>query len=212
MNITKDHLLIDEFKDTLLNVDWINADNILSRLENIDERSLLIEKTLEKIGEDWDEGKAALAQVYMAGRICEEYVGNNIDPAQNIQLESTIGIATLDDYHPLGKKIVRSFLRSNGIKVLDFGHGIGIGELTEKVIAEQLDILLISVLMLPAALKIKELRESILLKNAGLCPKIMVGGAPFRYDEDLWKLIEADAVGRVPGDALKYIREVEETG
>ncbi|MDZ7777050.1 MAG: hypothetical protein U5L09_16260 [Bacteroidales bacterium] len=48
---------------------------------------------------------------------------------------------------------------------------------------EKIKILLLSVLMLPSALHVKDLKQK--LNGTGV--KIVVGGAPFRFDENLWK-------------------------
>jgi len=64
-------------------------------------------------------------------------------------------------------------------------------------------ILLISVLMLPSALKVREVREK--LDGSGLNIKIVVGGAPFLFDDKLWKEVGADAMGRYASEAVTII-------
>jgi methanogenic corrinoid protein MtbC1 len=74
-----------------------------------------------------------------------------------------------------------------------------------RVVQDRVEILLVSVLMLPSALRVKELRAR--LTQAGRNIKIAVGGAPFRYDDQLWREVGADAMGRTASDAVKIVRQ-----
>nr|WP_238387397.1 cobalamin-dependent protein [Psychrilyobacter piezotolerans] len=114
-------------------------------------------------------------------------------------------IVNFCDHHPLGKKIVCSTFKVNGIPLLDYGHGIDQETLIEKLKRDRPKFLVISVLMLPSALKIKKLKERLL--KEGMDTKILVGGAPFRFDKDLWKQVGADAMGITPMDTLNIIKE-----
>ena len=82
----------------------------------------------------------------------------------------------LDDYHVLGKRVVTAFLRAAGYIVADYGRTAP-GELVEEVKSLKPPILLISVLMLPSALKVKEVTAQI-RNDMEKPPKIFVGGAP----------------------------------
>ena len=62
---------------------------------------------LEEIGTGWENGTYALSQVYMSGRICEELVDLILPPTDVMRrTQPKIAIATLEDYHMLGKRIV----------------------------------------------------------------------------------------------------------
>ena len=59
--------------------------------------------------------------------------------------------------------------------------------------------------MLRSALRI---RDFINKKNeAGLNIKIIVGGAPFNFDKELWKIVGADAYGGNPSELLHLLSE-----
>ena len=60
--------------------------------------------------------------------------------------------------------------------------------------------------MLPAALRVKDLQCA--LKEGGIRVKVIVGGAPFRFDPLLWKDVGADGVGNNAGDALDIVRKL----
>lgn len=166
----------------------------------------LVLPALKYIGDGWEQGSVALSQVYMSGRICEALVDTILpptDPAREGQLVTAI--VTLDDYHMLGKRIVYSVLRSSGYKLLDYGR-CTVDELIRKLIQDKVEILLVSVLMLPSALRVKDLKEK-LMQN-GIDVKIIVGGAPFRFDADLWKEVGADAMGADALEAMQIIAQM----
>ena len=73
---------------------------------------------------------------------------------------------------------------------MDFGCGLDVDELAELVKKHDIQLLMISTLMLHAALKVKELKTK-LMEN-GYKTKIVVGGAPFRFDSELWQRVGAD--------------------
>jgi methanogenic corrinoid protein MtbC1 len=108
----------------------------------------------------------------------------------------------LDDYHALGKIIVCAALRASGWDLHDYGR-MTAPELAEKVIENQTGILLVSTLMLRSALQIKELRDR--LTAAGSPAKIIVGGAPFRFDPELWLEVGADATGNDAAEAVRAV-------
>ena len=87
-----------------------------------------------------------------------------------------MAICTLSDHHKLGKIIVYSLLRASGFDLSDYGR-LEVDDLVNRIDKEKIEILLISVLMLPSALQVKKLKEK--LTDMGLDVKIIVGGAPF---------------------------------
>ena len=172
-------------------------DNHLTLVEEI------LVPCLEKIGSSWEDGRIALAQVYISAQICEEILIKTL-PAIDKSNESTptIALVLLEDYHALGKMIVKSSLIAAGHSVLDLGR-MTVDEIVASVKKENIKILLVSVLMLPSALLVKELRKRFDLEH--LETKIVVGGAPFRLDNNLWKDVGADDYGTVASDAIQIV-------
>lgn len=162
--------------------------------------------TLERIGREWEEGTLALAQVYMSGKICEELV-DGILPAASPQriVQPPMAIALLSDYHSLGKTVIRSALRASGFELRDLGR-VEAAELLAQVVAHETRILLVSVLMLPSALRLKELCTALRAARPGI--KIVVGGAPFRLEPQLWREVGADATGKDSAAAIKVVRKI----
>lgn len=164
----------------------------------------VIVPALEQLGEAWDAGTVALSQIYMSSRICEEMI-ERVLPSMAVERKGQPrqAIVVLSDYHMLGKRIVLAVMRASGFDILDYGR-MDVGELAERVQSDQVKILLVSVLMLPAALKVKALRAA--LDASGTSVRIAVGGAPFRFDPELWREVGADAMGRSAADAVAIVR------
>ena len=168
----------------------------------------VITPVLETIGDMWEAGDASLSQVYMGGRICEDFL-DSIMPVEcplRIALPR-MAIATLDDHHTLGKKLVYSAIRAKGYELADLGTLDAQG-LAEKAKGSEVRILLVSALMLRSALQVKELRAA--LDRLDWKVHLIVGGAPFILDPSLWAEVGADAGGRNSGDALRLLEAYKE--
>lgn len=168
----------------------------------------LVTPVLERIGNRWEAGELALAQVYMSGRICEELIERLLPSkgGNGAGSEPRVAIGVLEDHHALGKRMVLSVLRAGGIPVRDYGCGLRVEELVERSRADGTVVLLVSALMLRSALRIKDL--VVALRAAGLPAKVVVGGAPFVLDRRLAEEVGADAVGYSASDAVAIVRRL----
>ena len=142
----------------------------------------------------------------MGGRLCEQLVNALLpEGAGDRETQSPVAIATLDDYHLLGKRIVLSALRASGFAVRDYGRGTA-EEVAQRALADRTEILLLSTLMLPAALCVKRVRS--LLSQSGSRALLVVGGAPFRLDAQLAREVGADEVGTNTAEAIAIVRRL----
>jgi len=108
----------------------------------------------------------------------------------------------LSDYHDLGKRIVYSVMRASGYELFDYGR-MDVEALVERAIADKIRVLMISVLMLPSALKVREVCSRLKAKGSDI--RVIVGGAPFQFDSELWKEVGADAVGSSAAQAVAIV-------
>ena len=204
------NLFKNEFEEALVNYEKTRAFSLFEKFVRENETAKFIDEIiveiLSSIGNKWHKGNLSLSQVYLSSKICEEIIAKLL-PAQPTAPKNSrkTGIVTLEDHHILGKRIVSSTLRSSGFNLIDFGHGISVERMLEKIISEKPEILLISVLMYPSALKVKKLRDELLKNNIEI--KILVGGAPFNFDKNLWEKVGADAMGRNATDAVKMLEK-----
>lgn len=201
-------VLINDFMEALLSLDKLSAEQMLEdekdRITSIKFVEEVVIVALERIGLRWEEGTIALSQVYMAGRICEDLVDEilpSADPARKNQPK--MAVCVLSDHHKLGKAIVYSLLRASGFDLSDYGT-MEVDGLVDRVKKDKIEILFISTLMLPSALKVKKVKEKLMDLNT----KIVVGGAPFRFDEHLWREVGADVMCRTASEAVSAIHKV----
>ncbi len=200
----------DALSSALLAVDRVEFFRLLedsksNGMNASDMIDLLILPILEKIGVDWDRGVVSLSQVFMAGRIVEQAAKKILSTDKNGSNENIkIAIALLDDYHILGKQMVLTALRIAGFQISDYGR-VTVEGLVDRIQRDGVALVLVSTLMLRSAWQVKELRNSI--AQAGLSVKIFVGGAPFRFDQNLWREVGADAFGNNAAEAIQLVRD-----
>jgi len=201
------HALVDCFRTALERLDRVAAEEVFNRalkqLTPIQAVEQVVVPALEQIGTAWDNGTVALSQVYMSGRFCEEIVERALPPSDpDRKHQPRSAIVVLSDYHLLGKRIVYSVMRASGFELFDYGR-MDIDELVERALADKIRVLLISTLILPSALKVREVCLRLKAANAGI--KVMVGGAPFQFDKQLWQEVGADATGTRAADAVTMV-------
>jgi len=198
---------ISPFRDALKALDRAEAEDLFERalrqytpLEAVEK---VVVPALEQIGAEWHEGTVALSQVYMSGRFCEALVDRVLPPSDpDRKHQPRSAIVVLSDYHDLGKRIVYSVMRASGFEVFDYGR-MDVDALVKRAVDDRLRVLMISVLILPSALKVREVCAQ--LKAQGANVKIVVGGAPFLFDDQLWQEVGADAMGKSAADAVSIV-------
>lgn len=201
-------IMTERFKEALLSSDEETAKRIMNEAKQEYTPLQFVEKvlvkTLDLIGDGWEKGEYALSQVYMSGKICESLFDSLlVDQKASLKNKPKLAIALLNDYHALGKRIVVSNLKSGGYEIIDYDR-VDVEELVTRTCEDRIELLLVSVLMLSSALKAKEAIWQIHQK----CPevKVIVGGAPFRLNSELWREVGADAVGITAADALSFVQ------
>lgn len=201
---------IGVFREALETLDRIEAESVVNQaraeMTPIQVVDQVVVPALEQIGRAWETGDVALSQVYMSGRICEELVEQVLPPSDpDRKHQPRSAIVLLNDYHVLGKRIVYSVMRASGFELFDYGR-MDVHEVVERAITDRLRVLLISVLILPSALKVREVCTQ--LKARGADIRVVVGGAPFLFDEELWREVGADAMGRSASDAVAIVERL----
>ena len=206
--------LISNLTQALINLDVDRVRKLLSpilqekkRIQS--ENEIILIESQKRIGDLWEKGEIALSQVYMAGKIYEDLIEELMpsDPATNDQ-QVPIYTVVLEDFHVLGKKMLISVLRIAGFSIIDYGHGIPVNNLIEWMQRDQPEILMISTLMLHSALKIKQVCEK--RKELQIGTKIIVGGAPFNIDRNLWKSVGADATATTASKSIEIVKRLLE--
>ena len=199
------------FVEALLSVDRQKARRVFelqqahaSPMEVVDD---LVMPALEGIGDGWARGETSLSQIYMASRICEGLVEERLPAVGGRRDEPPrLAVAVLGDGHGLGRQLVLLSLRSGGYRPLDLGSQRTVAELLAACVEHDVDVLFVSVLMLRSALEVAALKTA--LSEAGRRTRLVVGGAPFRFDAELWREVGADRFGYGAADALRIMTEL----
>ena len=199
---------IKRFRSSLETIDRVAAESVfkeaLMTLTPIEVVEQVVVPALEQVGAAWEDGSVALSQVYMSGRFCEELVERALPPSDpDRKHQPRSAIVVLSDYHMLGKRIVYSVMRASGFELFDYGR-MDVDALVERALADKIRVLLISVLILPSALKVREVCAR--LRTAGTGIKVVVGGAPFLFDDQMWREVGADAMGRNAAEAVTIVQ------
>lgn len=197
--------LVQDLEAALLAVDHVAVKELLDPDDGtaLDRVERLMVPALERIGAGWEQGKVSLSQVYVSGRLCEEAVDAALPSLDGKQRERPrVALTVLEDFHLLGLRIVYSALRASGRAPLNYGR-MALEPLVERIREDDVHLLLVSTLMLPAALRVKDLTAR--LRAEGLETRVAVGGAPFHFDAELWQEVGADAMGRSATDAIHIV-------
>lgn len=137
------------------------------------------------VGKSFEEGKAFVPQLLMAGRAMKAALGfiKKHEAAQgksaSIQPIGKIVIGTVKgDLHDIGKNLVASMLEGSGFEVVNIGIDIDADTFVKAVVDNHADILCLSALLTTTMTYMKDVLDA--LQKAGIRDKVkvMVGGAP----------------------------------
>ncbi|MBU0475641.1 MAG: cobalamin-dependent protein [Bacteroidetes bacterium] len=141
---------------------------------------------------------ANLAQHFMTAQIAaqatEELISKFKSPPKIIG-RMVIGTSH-GDFHGLGKKIVIGCLKANMIEAVDLGLNVTPEKFVNETIAHEAQVIGISSMMMHTAngkngcIRVREILKERGLENK---IKIIVGGAPYKYNHELYKIVHADA-------------------
>ncbi|MBA4374355.1 MAG: cobalamin-binding protein [Thermodesulfovibrio sp.] len=174
-----------------------------------------MESMIKSISEDFD---ANLAQHFMTAQIATEVTEEMIPKFRAVpSVAGRVVIGTAQgDMHSLGKRIVIGCLKARMIEVTDLGVNVSPERFVDEAVACNAGVIAISAMMVHTARGENGcLRVRQLLKERGLDTriKIVVGGAPYHFAHDLYKVVQADAwaedgvtAGRVIEDLIRRVR------
>ncbi|MCF6246346.1 MAG: cobalamin-dependent protein [Desulfobacula sp.] len=169
-----------------------------------------IDKMINALTTDLD---ATISQHFIASQVAEEITEKmlarfKIKPG----MEGRVIIGTpLGDFHGLGKKIVAGCLRANLFMVEDIGLNISPEVFVDKAESFGAQVIGISSMMIHTATGEngpKMVKKILIQRGLENKIKLVVGGAPYRFDSDLYKEVGADAYADNGITATKVIREL----
>ena len=136
---------------------------------------------MTRLGQDFEEGKAFVPQLLMAGRAMKSALSAIQSQAQDPRPQTVgrIVIGTVKgDLHDIGKNLVASMLEGCGFEVINIGIDVSADRFIEEVKRSRPDILCMSALLTTTMGYMREVISA--LEAAGIRDqvKVMVGGAP----------------------------------
>lgn len=160
----------------------------------------------------------SLAQHFMAAQIASEVVDEMVPRFRKApEIIGHIVIGTSQgDFHGLGKRIVSGCLKAMMVEVTDLGLNVAPERFVDEALAHEAQVIAISSMMVHTATGengCRRVRQ--ILKERGVEDRIRiaVGGAPYRFDLELYKSVGADAwaengvtAGRVITDLIREVR------
>lgn len=166
---------------------------------------------IEQVGDLFGRGELFLPELLISAEVMKavtEFVNEAIPEAEEaFKKEGVVLIGTVaGDSHDIGKSIVVSLLRANGITVHDLGRDVAIEVIIEQAVELKADIIGTSALLTTTMVEQKKLEAE--LKKAGLRDRVktIVGGAPVTAR---WaSRIGADAYGEDAQDAVKKVSQL----
>lgn len=171
-----------------------------------------IEQMMQAISESMD---ANLAQHFLTAQIASEVTEAMLPrfrKAPTVAGRVVIGTAH-GDLHSLGKRIVTGCLKAMMVEVTDLGVNVPAERFVDEAVARNAEVIGVSAMMVHTArgengsLKVRQL-----LRERGLEDriKVVVGGAPYRFDPDLYKAVGADGWAADGVTAARVIKQLIE--
>lgn len=175
--------------------------------------TIIIPGMEKMIGDMMTDSLVTLSQHFLASQIAEEVTDMLIPrfkTAPEMQGQIVIG-TSFGDFHGLGKKILGGCLRASMFQVTDVGINVRPERFVEEALAVGARVIGISSMMVHTAVGDNGPRRvRALLREQGLENriKLVVGGAPYRFHETLYREVEADAWGATAVEGVKVIAEL----
>ena len=154
-----------------------------------------VEEMMVRIARDPD---ANLAQHFMTAQIASEVTDKMLEKFKHPpEIIGKVVIGTAHgDLHSLGKRIVAGCLKALMVDVVDLGVNVPPERFVDAAVGHDAQVIAISAMMVHTAngpqgsLRVREL-----LHQRGLEGriKLAVGGAPYRFDAQLFRAVAADA-------------------
>ena len=175
-----------------------------------------VEEMMSNITKDPDTN---LAQHFMTAQIAAEVTEKMLlkfARPPDILGRVVIGTAA-GDLHSLGKRIVMGCLKALMVDVIDLGVNVPAEKFVDAAIEKDAQVIAVSAMMVHTASGengVRKVRQ--ILKDRGLESrfKVVVGGAPYRFDNELYKIVGADgwagdgiAAGKVIIDLIRQQKE-----
>ncbi|MDT8297046.1 MAG: cobalamin-dependent protein [Spirochaetaceae bacterium] len=207
----------DIYFDAVLETDRKQAKDVVlqARREGISPEEIVMEiiiPSIDRMIEAFIDKRVILSQHFIATSISEELVeellpdfSGDSGPAETVIIGCAAG-----DFHGLGKKIVSGCLKAHLFNVIDLGLNVTPERFVDEALSHNSCVIGVSSMMAHTAIGddgAAGVRR--ILAGNGLEDriKIIVGGAPYKFDAELYKKVGADDYALNGMEAVRKIRQ-----
>ncbi|MGI6630319.1 MAG: corrinoid protein [Bacillota bacterium] len=201
--------LIQEAIDTIIKYDKERAVQVATQIkkEGLDPVDILtngFSVGIRQVGDLFGRGEVFLPELMLSADVMKTVTSileEDLVEGKSSSKKGKMVFATVEgDVHDIGKGIVVSLIKTQGIEVIDLGRDVPVSRIIEKAVEVNADLIGTSALLTTTLIEQKKLEEE--LKKHGLRDrfKTMVGGAPATQR---WAdRIGADAYGEDAAEAV----------
>lgn len=192
----------DALVEMLVNADREGANGLIEEwgAEHGFENLLLdlLTPALRTVGDLWrKEEDVSLAHAYVASKIAEDALRIVEEEGEKVPKSvPTMGPVVVgnieDDCHPLGRKLVVSFLKAGGWRVCDLGNDVPAAVFVDEATRVDAKVIGVSAMTFTTAENIRELRTEINRRGLEGRIQLAVGGAVFRLRPELVEEVGGD--------------------
>jgi methanogenic corrinoid protein MtbC1 len=176
----------------------------------------ILEPALVRIGEEWSSSESfTIAQAYVAAKVVEDMlikIAAQCKPESEPRLtKGPVVIGNIEeDFHGLGRRMVGTFLRTEGWIVHDLGNDVMPATFVDTALEVGARVIGVSAMMMSTARNIRRLRDEI--DRRGLAGRIQlaVGGAVFRICPGLVAEVGSDGTAANALGAAKLFDQLWE--
>jgi methanogenic corrinoid protein MtbC1 len=174
----------------------------------------IINPVLHTVGERFLKDKLSLAQGYVAGKIAEDLLERLNSSTEGVSSTGqATGIAVIgnaeDDYHSLGRRMVGTFLKMAGWKVIDLGNDVLAPTFLDKAEESGASVIGVSTMMVTNARNILKVREEIERRSLVGKMKLAVGGAVFTMRPEMVAEVGGDGTAATAMEAPELFARLQ---
>lgn len=174
----------------------------------------VVSAAMDQVGQMQANQVITLSEVFMMAAIGDAAIERLLVELPELPFTGgTIVIGSAEgDYHSLGRKIVASFLRVAGFRVVDLGTSVPAETFIEQAVAERAFVIGVSALLLHTAEKAKTVRDLLDERRLSSRIKLVVGGAAFNFDRHMVRQVGADGMALNALGAVAAVRTLAGEG
>lgn len=207
----------ERFFDALANMDASGAKRVIDEALEVGILSgtVMLEvfcPVMERFGEMQANLEITLSEIYAIAKIGQATIEQlmSLLPAPTLTAGTVVIGTIVGDFHGMGAKIVGIFLRMAGFEVHDLGINVPSETFVDTAVAQNASIICASTLLLHTMDQIRDIHDILEERNLTNNIKLVVGGAPFNFDAELYKTVKADATAINASDAIEAVSRLME--